>query len=176
MKCPAWFHWRRRRVIAGRVIHCPVNWIMQDHAAFFIFHIITIIIIVIIIIDDSSPLRFRSSSMKRTKGKSPSAKYESPLLQNVNWVFFEGSYTNTYLFYCLTIHHLLNNFPDHTTFVVSMSSLSSIYITEITKVPRDQRERHPCELEGKTMLYFKEGLVSLILIGSGWYKGKLPTL
>ena len=60
MKCPAWFHWRRRRVIARRVIHCPVNWIMQDHAAFFIFHIITILI-VIIISDDSSPLTFTSS-------------------------------------------------------------------------------------------------------------------
>ena len=93
MKCPAWFHWRRRRVIARRVIHCPVNWIMQDHAAFFIFHIITIIIIVIIISDDSSPLKFTSSSMKRTQGKSHTAMDES-LLQNVNWIVFKGSYTH----------------------------------------------------------------------------------
>ena len=153
MKCPAWFHWRRRRVIARRVIHCPVNWIMQDHAAFFIFHII--IIVIIIISDDSSPLKFTTSSMKPTQGKSLSAKYDTPLLQNVNC-----ARTHTYLFHCLTPYYSPSSdssFWSNITFDVSMSSLSS-NITENTKVPRDQRERQPCELEGKTMLYFEEGL------------------
>ena len=157
MKCPAWFHWRRRRVIARRVIHCPVNWIMQDHAAFFIFHIITIIIIVIIIIDDSSPLRFRSSSMKRTKGKSPSAKHESALLQNVNWIVFEGSYTHISFPLPYYSPSLDSFFGSHHFCCLDVIILVNLNHRKHKSSPRSARTTSMWT-GFETMLFFEEGL------------------